>query len=70
MSRYSTLLATGVLFAALLVGSPSAFATDVVEPSLLEGNEWRLIGPYRGGRVTTVTGVRDNDQLYYMGAPG
>ena len=32
--------------------------------------EWRLIGPYRGGRVTTVAGVPDNPQLYYMGATG
>ena len=70
MSRYPSLFRAGAILAALLVGSPSTFATDVVEPSLLDGNEWRLIGPYRGGRVTTVTGVRDNDQLYYMGATG
>jgi photosystem II stability/assembly factor-like uncharacterized protein len=36
----------------------------------LEGLEWRLIGPYRGGRVTTVTGVAENPMLYYMGATG
>ena len=70
MSRYPSLFRAGAILAALLVGSPSTFATDVVEPSLLDGNEWRLVGPYRGGRVTTVTGVRDNDQLYYMGATG
>jgi hypothetical protein len=70
MSGYPSLFRAGALLAALLFGSPSTFATDVVEPSLLDGNEWRLIGPYRGGRVTTVTGVRDNDQLYYMGATG
>ena len=70
MSRYPSLFRAGALLAALLFGSPYVFATDVVEPSLLEGNEWRLVGPYRGGRVTTVTGVRGNDQLYYMGATG
>lgn len=48
----------------------SSFATDTVEPALLASLEWRLIGPYRGGRVTTVTGVADNPQLYYMGATG
>ena len=31
---------------------------------------WRSIGPYRGGRVTTVTGIDDNPMLYYMGATG
>ncbi|MDH3821259.1 MAG: glycosyl hydrolase, partial [Gammaproteobacteria bacterium] len=70
MSRYPSLFGAGALAAALLFGSPYVFATDVVEPSLLEGNEWRLVGPYRGGRVTTATGVRGNDQLYYMGATG
>ncbi|HJL93450.1 MAG TPA: hypothetical protein QGF04_06655, partial [Woeseiaceae bacterium] len=32
--------------------------------------EWRLVGPYRGGRVTTVTGVTNNPMTYYMGATG
>jgi hypothetical protein len=32
--------------------------------------EWRSIGPYRGGRVSTVTGVVGNPQVYYMGANG
>ena len=36
----------------------------------LEGLEWRMIGPYRGGRVTTVTGVPGKPNLYYMGATG
>ena len=32
--------------------------------------EWRFVGPYRGGRVTTVAGVPSDPQLYYMGATG
>ncbi|MDG1859502.1 MAG: hypothetical protein P8I94_10385, partial [Emcibacteraceae bacterium] len=32
--------------------------------------EYRSIGPYRGGRVTTVSGVWDDTQTYYMGATG
>ena len=36
----------------------------------LEGLEWRLVGPYRGGRVTTATGVPGKPNLYYMGATG
>ncbi len=36
----------------------------------LDGLEWRMIGPYRGGRVTTVTGVPGEPNLYYMGATG
>ncbi len=36
----------------------------------LEGVEYRLVGPWRGGRVTAVTGVPGQPNLYYMGATG
>jgi len=45
-------------------------AEETIAPSLLSAMEWRLVGPYRGGRVTTVTGVPGKSQLYYMGATG
>ena len=32
--------------------------------------EYRLIGPFRGGRAGTVTGVGNNTNLYYMGTAG
>jgi len=51
-------------------GASICLATNTVDPQLLSTMEWRLIGPYRGGRVTTVTGIPDNPQLYYMGATG
>ena len=51
-------------------GTSTCLATNTVDPQLLSAMEWRLIGPYRGGRVTTVTGIPDNPQLYYMGATG
>jgi photosystem II stability/assembly factor-like uncharacterized protein len=34
------------------------------------GLEWRSIGPWRGGRVTTVAGVPGQPLVYYMGATG
>ena len=37
---------------------------------LLEVGEWRDIGPFRGGRSTTATGITGNDQIYYMGTTG
>jgi len=45
-------------------------ATDTVDPELMSSLKWREIGPWRGGRVTAVTGVPGNDRLYYMGATG
>ncbi len=38
--------------------------------SLYNGMEYRLIGPFRGGRAGTVTGVANNPNLYYMGTAG
>ncbi len=32
--------------------------------------KWRNIGPYRGGRSNTVSGVVGNDQIYYAGYTG
>ncbi|MFI5231370.1 MAG: WD40/YVTN/BNR-like repeat-containing protein [Gemmatimonadales bacterium] len=40
------------------------------DPSLYSGLKYRMIGPLRGGRVTAVTGVASNPQLYYMGSTG
>lgn len=48
----------------------SAASADAIDEKLIDGLEYRLIGPWRGGRVTAVHGVPGNDQLYYMGATG
>ena len=32
--------------------------------------EWRSIGPFRGGRVTSVSGIPTQPNVYYMGTPG
>lgn len=62
------LLALGLALAAMLPLSV-AFA-EAVDDTLLEGLEYRLLGPWRGGRVTAVHGVPGNSQHYYMGATG
>ena len=41
-----------------------------VAPSLLNGLEWRFIGPFRGGRVLAVTGVPADANTFYFGAVG
>ena len=49
----------------------AANATAAVYDSVLyNGLRWRSIGPYRGGRAGTVTGVLGNPNLYYMGSAG
>ena len=38
-----------------------------VDPALFNGLHYRLVGPSRGGRVTTVTGVPSQPKTFYMG---
>ena len=62
------LLFSSLLFSSLLFMHPSG--AQSLDAQLIDGLQYRLIGPWRGGRVTAVHGVPDNDQLYYMGATG
>jgi photosystem II stability/assembly factor-like uncharacterized protein len=39
-----------------------------IDPKLYGAMKWRLIGPFRGGRVLAVTGVVSQPNTYYMGA--
>ena len=43
-------------------------ADSVTAKVLMSKLKWRSIGPYIGGRVVAVTGVRGNANLFYMGA--
>ena len=49
---------------------PPVQAYIPVDTSLFSGLEWRNIGPFRGGRSATVTGVRGKPNLYYFGSTG
>src|SRR6476620_921139 len=46
---------------------PAAALTAPVDPALFKGLKYRLVGPSRGGRVTTVTGVPSQPRTFYMG---
>ena len=46
-----------------------AIAQDV-PPSLYSEMKWRMIGPFRGGKVNGVAGVPGNPAIYYMGTDG
>ncbi len=63
MTRIFTVLAVLALF----VFDSQAQSID---PSLYEGLDYRLVGPYRGGRSAAVTGVPGKPLLYYMGTTG
>ena len=42
----------------------------MIDPSLLNSLEWRLIGPFRGGRVVAVAGDPVHSQVFYFGSTG
>ncbi len=56
----------GFLFALLLLLAPVAQAA--ISPNLYAGLHWRLLGPFRGGRVLAVSGVPGHPERYYFGA--
>jgi photosystem II stability/assembly factor-like uncharacterized protein len=41
---------------------------QTVPPELFSGLKWRLIGPFRGGRVVAVAGVPGDSATFYFGA--
>ena len=48
----------------------AAKPTTTFDDKLYNGLEWRSIGPFRGGRSASVTGVPGKPNLYYFGATG
>ena len=73
MQKLSYLLICFLIIHSTAVGQRKKKSPDnsiTFEESLYSGMDWRLVGPFRGGRAGTVTGVRGNDNLYYMGTAG
>jgi len=62
--------AASVLLLALLVPGLAAADEPAYPTDLYKAMEWRFVGPYRGGRVTAVTGVVGRPHTFYMGATG
>ena len=53
--------------AAALVSLLAEPVAAQVDTALFRGMRYRLVGPSRGGRVTTVTGVASQPRTFYMG---
>src|SRR5213596_3960506 len=50
--------------------APATESSASSESDLLKNLQWRSIGPFRGGRVTAVTGVASQPLVYYFGGTG
>ncbi|HEY6445669.1 MAG TPA: hypothetical protein VIY53_04360 [Acidobacteriaceae bacterium] len=51
----------------LAVSAPRAAPAQQVSPNLFSGLRWRLVGPFRAGRVVAVSGVPGSDGSFYFG---
>ncbi|MGH7633983.1 MAG: hypothetical protein ACRENC_09660, partial [Gemmatimonadaceae bacterium] len=54
--------------AIIIVATISAAATPI-KPELLTGLVWRNVGPFRGGRISAVSGVVGDPGTFYIGLP-
>lgn len=67
-----------LLFGIMLAAFSLSYSTLAQQPASPSGNDadplkavqWRLIGPFRGGRVTAVAGVASQPLVYYFGGTG
>ena len=67
MRRLGWFFTTAISIMALLAVAISTPAQPVA-PELMNGLKWRLIGPFRGGRVVAVAGVPGDPTTFYFGA--
>src|SRR6266849_2951545 len=74
MSKIGIVLRTvTAIVVALITGSllSQQIATaQQYDPSLYSGLHWRLIGPFRGGRINAVSGVPGQPETFYYGSVG
>jgi photosystem II stability/assembly factor-like uncharacterized protein len=58
---------TVVLALVSIIPSVTQLRAQKLDPSLYSSLEWRMIGPFRGGRTIGATGVRGQPNVFYVG---
>ena len=49
------------------IATPPIPSVNTFDAKIYAGIKWRNIGPFRGGRSNAVSGVIQNENLYYCG---
>jgi photosystem II stability/assembly factor-like uncharacterized protein len=62
-----TIAKTVVLALVAITSSVGQLRAQKLDPSLYSSLEWRMIGPFRGGRTIGATGVRGQPNVFYVG---
>ena len=61
-------IGVAVMLAAIALAWPVVRAQAPYSPGLYSGLAWRMLGPFRGGRVDAVSGVPGRPNEFYFGA--
>ena len=67
MTRSGRVAYCGLLLSSML--AVAVGATAQVSPNLYTGLKWRNVGPFHGGRISSVTGVVGQPGVFYAGMP-
>src|SRR5437763_2328529 len=62
------ILVTLIVFVSSAQNAAAQTTMSHVDEAFFQGLHYRLVGPARGGRVTTITGVPSQPKTFYMGA--
>jgi len=65
MSVRTRFLLVGLTFLAALL-SHSLVSAQPLDPSLYQDLHWRSIGPFRGGRTVSISGIPGHQNVFYM----
>src|SRR5256714_10477057 len=57
------------LTVAAITGAAISIAATPIRPELLTALVWRNVGPFRGGRISAVSGVIGEPGTFYIGLP-
>src|SRR3954463_4999854 len=68
MARWIRVILVSVTIALAWDGSRGVAAQSGTSASMYSGLTWRIIGPFRGGRVDAVSGVPGRPNEFYFGA--
>jgi photosystem II stability/assembly factor-like uncharacterized protein len=70
LCRFAGRLATAAFALSLVFLACATAFSQQMDPNLYSDMRWRMIGPFRGGRVLAVAGIPGNPSVYYFAANG
>ncbi|HYT75721.1 MAG TPA: hypothetical protein VEL79_13285, partial [Vicinamibacterales bacterium] len=68
--RISMALAAAAAVSMVALPRLTAQSAAAIDPALYSGLKWRMVGPFRAGRVNAVTGVAGQPNTFYFGSVG